>query len=172
MQCQKTTYHPGIQHYLWTFLVILLSGLVFSVISRFGVIVTHETMVGITHKSGFCYVYLPEVSDSWKRLIFTTQPDDIERPESSELKVYEGTTALGPGHSNKQSIASLGLGRFTHWRNFVYFSSSDNSNPISNSRVYSVRYPMVVKMRVMVALAIISILTSLWLYRLGRDQNG
>ena len=43
---------------------------------------------------------------------------------------------LGPAHAAHDDIRSIGLGRFSHWENYVVFSASDNSNPRLNGREY------------------------------------
>lgn len=157
MNCRTIEDNSGLKHYLWILLVLLVCSLVFSFFSRTGYFVTEETMSDMRHLSGNCYVYLPKISDSWRRHFFTSVPDDDDRPQSSILRIYENGKALGPAHSSRDSIAGEGLGRFSHWRNFVYFSSSDNSSPISNARVYSVEYPMILKLRIiLVQLVLVS----------------
>lgn len=54
----------------------------------------------------------------------------------SELILSEdGKTLISPS-SYHASIKGLGLGRYSHWANLFYFSSSDNSDPRSNGKVY------------------------------------
>jgi hypothetical protein len=59
----------------------------------------------------------------------------------SKLQLYEDGIALGPAHSVHSDIATIGLGKFSHWIDttgeFIYFSASDNSNPTRNGRIYS-----------------------------------
>ena len=44
----------------------------------------------------------------------------------SPLQLYEDDVAVGPPHSLHEDIRDLGLGRFSHWHNKLYFSTSDN----------------------------------------------
>lgn len=43
---------------------------------------------------------------------------------------------LGPGHTALDIIRSRGGGRFSHWANALYFSSSDGTVPATNGRSY------------------------------------
>jgi len=61
---------------------------------------------------------------------------DLE--SASALVLMENGKALGPAHSRHDDIRRFGRGRFSHWGNEVYFSTSDNSDPRSNSRKYTV----------------------------------
>lgn len=64
--------------------------------------------------------------------------------EASRLELIEqqnsGPVTLGPAHTDPAVIQSLGGGRFYHDRNYIYFSTSDNSNPLTNGRGYSYRF--------------------------------
>jgi|GEM_PF-1785751 len=60
---------------------------------------------------------------------------------SSPVVIYEDGKPLGPAHSTPHgTIGSLGLGRFSHWKNgdtsVLVFSSSDNTDPETNGRSY------------------------------------
>jgi pectate lyase len=57
----------------------------------------------------------------------------------SRLKLFEDGRELPYPHSSHDDIRELGAGRYSHWGNAVYFSSSDNSDPGKNGRRYSVR---------------------------------
>jgi hypothetical protein len=62
---------------------------------------------------------------------------DAEGPRpSSSLRVFEDGTALGPAHSLHDEIRSAGAGRYSHWNNDLFFSSSDGSDPRANGRRY------------------------------------
>jgi hypothetical protein len=47
----------------------------------------------------------------------------------------------GPPHAVYTEIVRLGMGQFTHYEDWVIFSSSDNSDPNSNGRTYKVVMP-------------------------------
>src|SRR5262245_22341716 len=70
-------------------------------------------------------------------------PDDTSPPPASNLRVYEDGKLLGPAHSMHQEISELGEGRFSYWRvpgqNILIFSASDNSDPRTNGKTYTIR---------------------------------
>ncbi len=163
MNCRTIRENSSLRYYSWILLILLVCSLVFSIFSRNGYFVTTETLSEVRSLSGNCYLYLPVISDSWRKHVFTSVPDDDDRPQSSRLKIFEDGKALGPPHSSRESIADYGLGRFSHWRNYVYFSSSDNSSPISNARVYTVEYPMILKVRVILVQLMLALVLGVFL---------
>lgn len=64
--------------------------------------------------------------------------DSLSAPAQSELVLCEDRHPLGPAHAAHQEIRDLGRGRFSHWEGFLYFSTSDNSDPNENRRTYEV----------------------------------
>ena len=68
-------------------------------------------------------------------------PADLlsDREHSSSLLLFEDERPIGPAHVPHDAIRTLGRGRFSHWGDALYFSSSDNSDPRTNKRRYSVR---------------------------------
>jgi hypothetical protein len=86
------------------------------------------SLIGLRSDSGFAYKIgydLPEIGDS------------NTSPTVSKLKLFENGVELGPAHSNHNDIRSFGLGQFSHWGNTLLFSTSDNSNPLTNGRKYT-----------------------------------
>jgi hypothetical protein len=70
---------------------------------------------------------------------FADSPDDAVR---SKMTVCEEGRLLGPAHSVHADIVKIGRGRFSHWKTIGFiFSSSDNSDPNTNGRRYSVVSP-------------------------------
>lgn len=67
--------------------------------------------------------------------------DTSDQPTQSNAIVLESGQALGPAHAMHDEIRSVGKGRYSHWgsNRAVYFSSSDNSDPRTNGRTYTVR---------------------------------
>lgn len=87
-------------------------------------------VAGITPENGNCYcAQVPGLvlSDS--------------NGESS-LRLYEDGTELGPPHSIHDDIRQKGGGRYSHWNEYIYFSTSDNSDPRTNGRTYSYDYDL------------------------------
>jgi hypothetical protein len=71
--------------------------------------------------------------------LFDELADSEDNDGRSTIELYENDTRLGPAHSDHSDIASLGRGRFSHWRKngtTVYWSSSDNTDPATNGRAY------------------------------------
>ncbi|WP_214225524.1 pectate lyase [Pedobacter sp. B4-66] len=63
--------------------------------------------------------------------------DSSNQPKASTVRVYENGVEIGPAHSVHDQIRNIGGGRFSHWAGFLYFSTSDNSNPQTNGRKYT-----------------------------------
>ncbi|RZL51222.1 MAG: hypothetical protein EOP00_00335 [Pedobacter sp.] len=63
---------------------------------------------------------------------------DVENnPTCSKLILFENGVELPTPHSNHQSIRDFGQGQYSHWGTELYFSASDNTNPLLNGRKYS-----------------------------------
>jgi len=62
-----------------------------------------------------------------------------DRDSASSLRVYEDGKAMGPAHASHAEIRESGAGRYSHWGDQLYFSASDNSDPRTNGRQYTVR---------------------------------
>lgn len=54
--------------------------------------------------------------------------------------VLEDGVPLGPGNARHDDIRTRGGGRFSFWYDYVYFSSSDNTDPRTNGRRYEIEY--------------------------------
>jgi hypothetical protein len=85
-------------------------------LSRWGAIAGHAFLSDLIY---------PEDSNAW--------------PDSSTLEIVENDRRLGPAHALHAEIAALGSGRYSHWQGYLVFSSSDNTDPRSNGRIYSIR---------------------------------
>jgi hypothetical protein len=64
--------------------------------------------------------------------------DAPEAPARSNLLVCENSNLLGPMHSAHAEVAKNGHGRYSHWADHLVFSASDNTDPNTNGRTYSV----------------------------------
>ena len=67
--------------------------------------------------------------------------DTVEHPHRSHLLLFENGVPLGPAHSDHLSIREFGGGRFSHWGEWLYFSSSENLPPNRNACSYVLRGP-------------------------------
>jgi len=83
-----------------------------------------------------------KVSAYYVPLIFAGMKPDQTGNMISTLEVYEDGVRLGPPHSDVGEIEMKGRGRFIYWQssmnNDIYFSASDNSDPNTNGRTYTV----------------------------------
>jgi hypothetical protein len=59
----------------------------------------------------------------------------------SPAMLCEDNNILGPPHTFHAQIVKDGLGRFSHFGGDVVFSSSDNTDPNSNGRQYTIVLP-------------------------------
>jgi len=83
------------------------------------------TMTEFHEEHGHCYVVqIPSgpISDAEGR---------------SRIRLFEDGQEIGPGHCSHDDVRQVGEGRFSHWQNYVYFSTPDNSDPRSNDRTYT-----------------------------------
>lgn len=60
---------------------------------------------------------------------------------ASKLVLCEGNSQLGPAHAPHLDIAKEGKGRYSHWGTTLVFSTSDNSDPNTNARHYTLVQP-------------------------------
>lgn len=84
----------------------------------------------VAHESGYSYVLKHD---------FDIESDTTSAPKASNLKVYEDGMPLGPSHAQHGDIREWGQGRYSHWGDSLYFSSSDNTDPRTNKRRYTYR---------------------------------
>src|SRR3989344_1480327 len=83
------------------------------------------------HDQGYAYV----LND------FVGGGDTTENPEASNVVIYENGLLIGPGNSSILDVRDLGDGRFSHssdgQSNTLYFSASDNSDPMTSGKAYT-----------------------------------
>jgi hypothetical protein len=87
------------------------------------------TLSNIQHEIGFAYTA-------------KTGRSDLDSREKAQL--LENGRHLGPSKQQHADIRALGNGRYSFWGEYVYLSSSDNTDPRSNGRRYSARMPAVI----------------------------
>lgn len=93
-----------------------------------------RVLSSINHAGNFCYTS-PAPPDC-------PSGDDVQNGQRSTLRLFEDGIELGPGHSMHDEIFKDGDGRFSHWGQWLMFSSSDGSDPRSNGRTYSAMYSL------------------------------
>ncbi len=86
----------------------------------------------ITPKRGHSYAYELPGRGYWR----VRSDDGLDR-RRAKSQLHEDGEPLGPDHGNHRSIASVGMGKFSHWQGQLFFSASDNSDPRANGRSYS-----------------------------------
>ncbi|MBX9635073.1 MAG: glycosyltransferase, partial [Magnetospirillum sp.] len=82
---------------------------------------THRTVISdIGHSGGFAW--------------HTPVPVYLESDEggTSVLRLFEDGQPLSPAHAVHDAIRECGGGRYSHWGRYLYFSTSDNSDPRTN----------------------------------------
>jgi hypothetical protein len=67
---------------------------------------------------------------------FTALTDNNSRPQISPLRLSEDDRELGPAHALHATVSQVGAGAFSDWTGVLLFSTSDNSDPKTNGRVY------------------------------------
>jgi hypothetical protein len=72
---------------------------------------------------------------------FDSVSDSSDAPTRSKLLVCENNNLLGPMHTAHAEVAKEGHGRYSHWTTYLVFSASDNTDPNTNGRTYSVMQP-------------------------------
>jgi hypothetical protein len=65
--------------------------------------------------------------------------DNQEAPDGTPLRLFENGCCLSDGHHAQRTIFGEGRGRYSFWGGYLYFSTSDGSDPNANGRVYEVR---------------------------------
>lgn len=66
--------------------------------------------------------------------------DNAEATSRSRILLFEDDQLLNPPHAIHDDIRRLGGGRYSHWEDKLYFSTSDGSDPNGNGRTYRVVY--------------------------------
>jgi glycosyltransferase involved in cell wall biosynthesis len=62
--------------------------------------------------------------------------DTASEPSRSPVVVLEDGKPLGPAHAVHEDIRKAGGGAFSHWGEYIFFSSSDGTDPRVNGRSY------------------------------------
>jgi hypothetical protein len=65
--------------------------------------------------------------------------DRLEAAANSQWQLLEDGAELTP-HARHDAIIAAGKGLYSHWYNKLYFSTSDNSDPNTNGRKYTLRW--------------------------------
>lgn len=68
---------------------------------------------------------------------FSALADTPAEPRRSTLLMWENDVPLAYPHCGYANIAQYGAGRYRHWQDSVYFTTSDNTNPNLNGKQYA-----------------------------------
>jgi hypothetical protein len=89
-----------------------------------------ELLCPFTLLGGHCYIAkIPHLESS-------ADSDDNRR--RSKIMLFEDGVPVGFAHQSPHLIKTLGGGRSSHWDTKLLFSSTDNTDPNSNGRRYSI----------------------------------
>jgi len=91
----------------------------------------------ISHDTGTAYI--APIKTPW---LLEPEGDSGTDGTASPLRLFEDGHELGPAHISHAQIRRSGGGRFSHWGASLWFSTSDNSDPRSNGRTYSIGYDL------------------------------
>lgn len=75
-------------------------------------------------------------------LLLASLADTDALPRRSPLILCEDGRPLGPPHSLHAAIRESGGGAFSHWKDELYLSTPDGSDPNRNGRLYDLRSPL------------------------------
>jgi hypothetical protein len=87
---------------------------------------------------------------------------DAWRSDYSTLRLLENGKPLGPGHAPFVYVRDQGGGSYVHWGKTLFFSTSDNSDPRENGRLYTLAYPISLRPYLLVFVPVCFVLLLLW----------
>ena len=120
----------------------------------------------IHSESGRAYVI--DAGTIRKRLLIG-RGDSDSASSVSTAALRENARQLGPAHSLHQDIRDFGSGRFSHWYEYIIFSSSDNTDPRDNGRKYALEITLYLPFYFTIAVAS---LCSLPVFAAHRELRG
>jgi hypothetical protein len=88
----------------------------------------------IQSDKGFSYSVKMPLDVSWPLEI---RGDGPSSQFSSRIALAEDGRVLGPAHARHDAIRGKGAGQYSHWADTLLFSASDNSDPRTNARSYT-----------------------------------
>jgi hypothetical protein len=88
----------------------------------------------ITAETGFCYM----ATLTLERIADKQDEHPEKKANQSECILLEDGKPLSQPHSAHAEIREIGKGKYSHWtKGSIYFSTSDNSDPRTNGRKYT-----------------------------------
>ncbi|MBX9635297.1 MAG: hypothetical protein K2X44_09990, partial [Magnetospirillum sp.] len=100
----------------------------------------HDAETTVPAEPDRVFTFAPMGGHSWVASVahMAEEGDSCQAGSQSRLVLFEDGEPLGPAHAPHDDIRVLGQGRFSHWGPNLVFSTSDNSDPTRNGRVYTV----------------------------------
>jgi len=86
--------------------------------------------------------YQQDIGQAWAVSLTSLRSiaDNEEYLYRSPLLLFEDDVLLQPAHAMHEDIRNMGRGCYSHWNETLFFSTSDNSNPNTNGRIYRIVY--------------------------------
>lgn len=91
------------------------------------------------------------------RNLVTSKGSSNEEPHASKLTLLEQGIPLAQRNALHAEIVELGQGRYSHWKDHLLFSTSDNTDPATNGRDYSIRTTLQLNLRFPVVLLLVAL---------------
>src|SRR5688572_24640643 len=113
----------------------LLIGMAPIVVGIVGVTETHDIAPAAVRHVAWAG-YIAPIRPSPFAPLLVAASDDPENRRRSSARLFEDGRELRSAHALRAGIAAVGKGRFSHWTTGLHLSSSDNSDPRTNGRVY------------------------------------
>jgi hypothetical protein len=81
-----------------------------------------------------------EIGHAWQTPLpeLAAQSDSMDDPYKSKLVLLENGEVLGQRHALHDTIRVEGRGAYSHWLDYLLFSTSDNTDPRDNNRTYEI----------------------------------
>jgi hypothetical protein len=155
----------------WTAIALLAVAVIAGAISYTGVFTGETALKRPKKESGGGHAYISRIRPKYLSLFIPS--DSGSSLEKSRLELFEDGKPLGPAHGLHPRIREKGMGAYSHWCKHVIFSSSDNSDPSKNGRIYTIRYflimPPVVFALVLLVIPLLLVCRNLYLAgKMGR----
>jgi hypothetical protein len=107
----------------------------------------------VKQEMGYAYVAAPP----FESFVYYLPSDGWSGP-MSQLRLFEDGKEMSGPHNSHSDVREVGLGRYSHWKSQIWFSSSDNSDPRSNGRRYEIQSPAAVRASVVLAIVCLNVL--------------
>jgi hypothetical protein len=96
--------------------------------------------IDLTHAVNIPGPFLKSDGYAWQYMLieYEDDADCLADPRRSSLVLLEDGSPLRKWHALHDDIRQIGSGRYSHWQNYLLFSTSDNSDPNTNGRTYRI----------------------------------